>query len=127
MEKDLEKQFDSYIKKTITNAVINFAKQENTRRYREVSFEDSNEAEIPVPFSFETHGNLEDYVENEKLYNAIASLSSEQKQVMKLKIIDNYTSKEISSLLNKSDSRIRHIYSDAIKQLKTIMRGEKND
>lgn len=127
MEKDLEKQFDSYIKKTITNAVINFAKQENTRRYREVSFEDSNEAEVPVPFSFETHSELEDYVENEKLYNAITSLSSEQKQVMKLKIIDNYTSKEISRLLNKSDSRVRHIYSDAIKQLQTMMRGEKND
>ena len=127
MEKDLEKQFDSYIKKTIINTIINFAKQENIKRHREISFEDSNEAEIPVPFSFETHGNLEDYVENEKLYNAIASLSSEQKQVMKLKIIDNYTSKEISSLLNKSDSRIRHIYSDAIKQLQTMMRGEKND
>ena len=127
MEKDLEKQFDSYIKKTIINTVITFAKQENTKRHREVSFEDSNEVEVPVPFSFETHSELEDYVENEKLYNAITSLSSEQKQVMKLKIIDNHTSKEISCLLNKSDSRIRHIYSDAIKQLQTMMRGEKND
>lgn len=118
-----ELQFDAYIKKTIKNTVINYKKQENTKKHRETSFEDINE-EIAVPFLFEMRDKLEDYVENEKLYNAIASLNDEQKQIMKLKILDNYTSKEISRLMKKSDSRIRHIYSDAINQIREKLKGE---
>ncbi len=39
MESGLEKEFDSYIRKTIKHTIINFAKYENIKRQREVSIE----------------------------------------------------------------------------------------
>lgn len=81
MKEALEKQFDTYIKKTIKNTIINYKKYEMRKKHREVSFETlSNETDISVPFSFSLKENLEDYFENEKLYNIVSKLTPEQKR-----------------------------------------------
>ena len=73
----LEKQFDTYIKKTIKNTIINYKKYETRKMHREVSFEAlSNDADISVPFSFSLKENLEDYFENEKLYTVVSKLTA---------------------------------------------------
>ena len=86
MDKDtLNKQFDAYIKKTIKNTIINYKKYETRKMHREVSFEAlSNDAYISVPFSFSLKENLEDYFENEKLYNIVAGLKKEQKSILEI-------------------------------------------
>ena len=125
MKEALEKQFDTYIKKTIKNTIINYKKYEMRKKHREVSFESlSNETDISVPFSFSLKENLEDYFENEKLYNIVSKLTPEQKEILELKILYNYNSKEIARQLNKSDSRIRHIYADTIKKINNQMKGD---
>ena len=79
----LEKQFDTYIKKTIKNTIINYKKYEIRKMHREVSFEAlSNDADISVPFSFSLKENLEDYFENEKLYTVVSKLTDEQKEIL---------------------------------------------
>lgn len=119
----LEKQFDTYIKKTIKNTIINYKKYETRKMHREVSFEAlSNDADISVPFSFSLKENLEDYFENEKLYTVVSKLTAEQKEILELKILYNYNSKEIAQQLNKSDSRVRHIYADTIKKINNQMK-----
>ena len=131
----LEKQFDTYIKKTIKNTIINYKKYEIKKMHREVSFETlSNDADISVPFSFSLKENLEDYFEvaasflilnyfeNEKLYTVVSKLTAEQKEILELKILYNYNSKEIAQQLNKSDSRVRHIYADTIKKINNQMK-----
>ena len=124
MDKDtLNKQFDAYIKKTIKNTIINYKKYETRKMHREVSFEAlSNDADISVPFSFSLKENLEDYFENEKLYNIVAGLKKEQKSIWEMKILNKYNSKQIAKILDKSDSRVRHIYNDTIKEIKNKMK-----
>jgi len=119
----LEKQFDTYIKKTIKNTIINYKKYEIRKMHREVSFEAlSNDADISVPFSFSLKENLEDYFQNEKLYTIVSKLTDEQKEILELKILHKYNSKQIAKMKNKSDSRIRHIYNDAIKEINKKMK-----
>lgn len=122
MDKDaLNKQFDAYIKKTIKNTVINYKKYEERKRHREMSMEELSQ-DISVPFLFSLTHSLEDYFENEKLYNIIAGLKKEQKSILEMKILNKYNSKQIAKTLNKSDSRVRHIYNDTIKEIKNKMK-----
>ncbi|MFR8117291.1 MAG: sigma-70 family RNA polymerase sigma factor [Clostridia bacterium] len=115
----VEKQFDTYIKKTIKNAILDFKKYESRKEHREVSFETlTSEKDISVPFLFHINSNaIEDYIENEKLYQIISNLKPMQKKVLKLKIIYQYTSEQIAKILNRSNSRIKHIYSDTIREI----------
>ena len=78
--------------------------------------------DISVPFLFSLTHSLEDYFENEKLYNIVAGLKKEQKSILEMKILNKYNSKQIAKTLNKSDSRVRHIYNDTIKEIKNKMK-----
>ena len=40
-----------------------------------------------------------------------------QKKVLKLKIVYQYTLEQIAKILNRSNSRIKHIYSDTIREI----------
>ncbi len=118
----LNKQFDTYVKKTIKNTIINYKKYETRKMHREISFEAlTQENDISVPFLFSLTNNLEDYFENEKLYSIVSKLTQEQKEILELKVLNKMNSKEIAKLMNKSDSRIRHIYNDTIKEINKKM------
>ncbi len=122
----VEKQFDTYIKKTIKNAILDVKKYETRKEYREVSFETLiSEKDISVPFLFHINANeIEDYIENEKFYQIISNLKLMQKKVLKLKIVYQYTSEEIAKILNRSNSRVKHIYSDTIREIAKKMKEE---
>lgn len=90
---------------------------------KEVSFEElSNDTNMSVPFLFSLEGNLEDYFQNEKLYTIVSKLTDEQKEILELKILHKYNSKQIAKIKNKSDSRIRHIYNDTINEINKKMK-----
>lgn len=115
----IEKQLDAYLKKTIKNTIINFAKAEMIRRKREVSIEllDNNNYDTSVPFLLDNN-KLEELFEDEKLTNIIASLPEAKKNILQLSIIENYNSKEIAAIVGKSDSRIRHIINDTLNEIR---------
>lgn len=119
----LNKEFDCYIKKTIRNTVINYKKIEQRKMRNEVSLDNiENDDELSVPFSLSYADNLEDYFENEKIANIIANLKPVQKQIIDMIVLQNMTSQEVAEIINKSDSRIRHIYNDTIKQIRMKMK-----
>lgn len=119
----LNKEFDCYIKKTIRNTIVNYKKIEQRKIRNEVSFDNiNNDDELSVPFSLSYADNLEDYFENEKIANIIANLKPVQKQILDMIVLQNMTSKEVAEIINKSDSRIRHIYNDTIKQIRMKMK-----
>lgn len=121
----IEQQIDSYIKRTIVNAVKDFKKYEERKNKKEVSLEEiSNEinyAEIALLsvtddyaiFSFD----LENTIEDEKLFKIIKQLSKEEKEILTLSILE-WTSKEIAEKISKSDSRVRHILTDVISKIR---------
>lgn len=119
MKSVIEKQFDSYIKKTIKNTIINFAKTELIKKQREVSIEllDNNNYDTSVPFLLDTN-KLEELFEDEKLTSIITALPEVKKKILQLSILENYTSKEIASIVGKSDSRIRHIINDTLNEIR---------
>ena len=89
----------------------------------EVSLDNiENDDELSVPFSLSYADNLEDYFENEKIANIIANLKPVQKQIIDMIVLQNMTSQEVAEIINKSDSRIRHIYNDTIKQIRMKMK-----
>ena len=118
MRSGLEKEFDTYLKRTIKHTVINFAKEETRKRHREISLELIKETGYNDSVSFLFGNKIEELFENDKLSRIVAALPDETKQIIKLSIVDGYKSKEIAKITGKSDSRIRHIINDTLKEIK---------
>lgn len=121
MESGLEKEFDSYIRKTIKHTIINFAKYENIKRQREVSIEllpDSEFDDNSLSFC-DSDVDLENYFSDCKIAAIVAKMPKDKKDMLKLKLVDGYSTKEIATIYRKSEVRIRHIISDALKEIKS--------
>lgn len=121
MESGLEKEFDSYIRKTIKHTIINFAKYENIKRQREVSIELLPNSEFDDnSLSFcDSDADLENYFSDCKIAAIVAKMPKDKKDMLKLKLVDGYLTKEIATIYRKSEVRIRHIISDALKEIKS--------
>lgn len=121
MESGLEKEFDSYIRKTIKHTIINFAKYENIKRQRAVSIEllpDSEFGDNSLSFC-DSDADLENYFSDCKIAAIVAKMPKDKKDMLKLKLVDGYSTKEIATIYRKSEVRIRHIISDALKEIKS--------
>lgn len=118
MKSNLEKEFDTYVKKTIKHTIINFAKNEIKTRHRETSLELLKENGYDDSVSFLFGNKIEELFENDKLSRIVAALPDETKRIIRLSVLDNYTSKEIAKIVGKSDSRVRHIINDTLKEIK---------
>lgn len=121
MESGLEKEFDSYIRKTIKHTIINFAKYENIKRQREISIELLPNSEFDDnSLSFcDSDADLENYFSDCKIAAIVAKMPKDKKDMLKLKLVDGYSTKEIATIYRKSEVRIRHIISDALKEIKS--------
>lgn len=115
----VEKAFDTYIKKTIKNTVIKYAQKEIVKRQREMSLElIKTDISDNTPLSFSFGNNIEELFEDSKLAGIISELPEQKKRILKLKYVDNYNSKEIAQIVGKSDSRIRNIINDTLKEIR---------
>lgn len=129
---DIAKQIDSYIKRTIINGVKDFKKYESKKYQNELSIDEVcsklNNDETALLSYVDNYAvfslSLEDNIEDETLYNIVKSLSEEQKEILALSILEEWTSKEIAKKFNKSDSRIRHIIKDIIAKIKKEYKEE---
>lgn len=123
---EIEREIDSYIKRTIVNAVKDFKKFEVRKSKREVAFDDivdnistSEIASLSVMDNCAIFSlNLEDIVEDEKLYKIIQELPDEEKEILTLSILKEWSSKEIAKKISKSDSRVRHIINNTILKIR---------
>lgn len=115
----VEKAFDAYIKKTIKNTVLKYAQQEILRRQREMSLElIKTDISDNTSLSFSFGNNIEELFEDSKLAGIISELPEQKKRILKLKYVYNYNSKEIAQIVGKSDSRIRNIINDTLKEIR---------
>lgn len=123
---DILNQIDSYIKRTIVNTVKDFKKYEVRKANKELLVDDisnkMNNDKTALLSYMDDYAvfslNLEDNFEDEQLYKIVKSLSEEQKEILTLSILEEWSSKEIARKFNKSDSRIRHIIRDTIAKIK---------
>lgn len=125
MKNGLEKEFDAYIKKTIKHTIINFVKYEIKKRQRELSIELVQDTLFSSSsLSFSSSNKIEELFEDEKLAQIFASLPRTTKEILKMSIIEEYTSKEIATIIGKSDSRVRHIINDTLNEIRRKFEGE---
>lgn len=61
--------------------------------------------------------NIEDYITNPVLYEAIQSLTEKQKEVISLAYVKGLTDTEISKVLNKSQQAVSKIHKTALKSI----------
>lgn len=128
---DISKSIDAYFKVAIINAVKNFKRDENKRINREVPIDDISGQSSNVRttlLSYEDDNvvlSLEDYTSDEKLARILKELTDEEKLILTKSIIEGFNSKELTSIISKSDSRIRHIIKDTLKKIKDKYEGEK--
>ena len=123
---DILNQIDSYIKRTIVNTVKDFKKYEVRKANKELLVDDisnkMNNDKTALLSYMDDYAVfsliLEDNFEDEQLYKIVKSLSEEQKEILTLSILEEWSSKEIARKFNKSDSRIRHIIRDTIAKIK---------
>lgn len=64
---------------------------------------------------------IENYVDMDAYYSMIKNLSEEQQQIVTLKVLGNYTHKEIAQMLGKPIGTVQWIYNTSIKKLKYIL------
>ncbi len=64
---------------------------------------------------------IENYVNMDAYYSMIKNLSEEQQQIVTLKVLGDYTHKEIAQMLGKPIGTIQWIYNASIKKLKYIL------
>lgn len=129
---DIVKEIDSYIKRTIVNTVKDFKKYEFRKFQKELSIDEISDSlnnnETALLSYTDNHAvfslPLEDNIEDEKLYNIIKKLSEEEKEILALSILEEWTSKEIGYKFSKSDSRIRNIIRDTIAKIKEEYNSE---
>lgn len=119
--KGIENEFDTYVKKTIKHTIINYAIHESKIREKEKSIEELEGKEVYTSLSFFSsieEKTIVDCSSNTKLTNILLKLTEKQKKILTLSIINQYNSKEIAEVLNLSDSRVRHILNDTLKEIR---------
>lgn len=116
----IEMQFDAYIKKTIKHTVINYAHYEIKKKDKEKYIEDIGDKEnYSLSFFDEIKvKKIEECASNKKLAKILKELNEKQKKILTLSIIELYNSKEIGRIMQLSDSRVRHIINDTLKEIR---------
>lgn len=64
---------------------------------------------------------IEEYVAMDEFYSMIKSLNDEKKQIVTLKVLGDFTYKEIAEMLNKPVGTIQWLYNTSIKKLRFIL------
>ena len=67
----------------------------------------------------DSDAELENYFSDCKIAAIVAKMPKDKKDMLKLKLVDGYSTKEIATIYRKSEVRIRHIISDALKEIKS--------
>lgn len=113
--------FSSWLYRIATNAVIDFY------RTAKPSADLEKVPEELVAHTASTERELDHAFEMATVRNAIAKLDPEHQNVILLRFVDDLSTKEIASILNKSEGAIRVIQHRALKTLKSHIDGRQPD
>lgn len=106
----IEKEFDTYMKKTIKNTIINYAEKEMRKNTNEMSLETFDYEQATTMIDDDLFlTDIKEIVTDERLLKIILKLSNEKREILKYSAIDNMTSVEIAKITGKDDSTIRRI------------------
>ena len=122
-------KFDSYCKKILRHAAINYDKKRNYLAEREMYISDLPEHiyslthtnnQFQQDYLFEVSGEII-VVKNDDIARALTALSAVQREIILLSYFTDMTDTEISGRLNIIRSTVQFKRTDALKKLKGIL------
>lgn len=142
-ERDLLSQFSAYVKVSIKHTRKDYLEKRAKIRSCEVEFFEESDTEIELEGKDDLlqqveqmSGNLKkkepevrllmEQIEDPVLYQAIRSLTRQQKEVLMLRILYMRSFAEIGSMLGMTPKKAENTYFNAIKKVRKMIGGGKN-
>ncbi len=121
----LQNQFTAYVNKALKNNRINYHNKQISKQKDLILY--ASEEEIPIHIQKEEPNNTDTLSEfrNRKLLSALNHLSENDLTIIRLRAINGYSYKEISTLLGISVDTANVRYFRAITKLRKIMEDDK--
>lgn len=98
----------------ILDSPIDKESSEGTQSLKDLIVDKGSEVEIP-------YTKLEDYIEHKHLYNAIKSLTEQQKRILYLAFIKDMGDTEISKALNVTQQAISKSKRNALRKVRSLV------
>lgn len=128
--------FDSFCKKTIHYQAINLYRKSSKYAERNISFEEilnkyfsecgQCDTYPVLQYYFEAFGYIF-FVNDYDLGKALLQLSKQKRDVILMYYFTNYKLKDIAELIGKPQKNISYIHIRALKNLREIMEGNKDE
>lgn len=120
-------QFDAYCKLVLYHEAIDYLREMQRRRDRELSFSDLSQAEMDKlytidrypsdRFTFSSHG-YDLHIDNELVAEAFASLPKDEQSILILRFVLDLTDEEIGRLMGMSRSAVQRHRTSTLKDLR---------
>lgn len=108
--------------KIANNLLIDHWRKNKNRKL--VSLENLSEAGYEPFFEEEFIEKINTDMEIKKIYNALEKLAENLREVLVLRIIDDFSTKEVSEILKISEGNVRILQYRGLKKLKEILENE---
>lgn len=140
MSKDLSLiiKFDTFIRKSLKNEVINFVKSEKTQQKKYVNFSELSKSEENELFAFDEYPSekfeeslstqlFDAIIHNELLYEALLSIKPNSRELILLKYWGDMTDYEVGQVMNMSEQTVNKHKLRTLEKLRTFMEGTNYD
>ena len=134
MSEDLKliKKFDSYIRKSLKNEVINFVKFEKSKHKKCVNFSDLSKSAENELFYLDEYPSekfekkistqlFDAILHNELIYKALLSIKPNSRELILLKYWGDMTDFEVAKILNMSKEAVNKHKLRTLRKLKRLM------
>lgn len=132
----LKIKFTSYLSKTIYFNAINFDKKMNLQTMRNqlildkpLSEDDSLTLADTIPANEDNvkvnSSKIEDHISDYLLYTALQELTENQRLLLSLAYVFEYSDSEIADMLGRSQQAVSKSHKNALKKLKNILESRK--
>jgi RNA polymerase sigma-70 factor, ECF subfamily len=107
----------AWLFKIAHNMVVDYLRKKSKFKIRDIESDVLPVEEDPVDIA-------ENQIEMEKVKQAMQNLSPDQRQIISLRFMGGLASKEVATIMNKTDGAVREMQRAAIEKLRLIMIGE---
>ncbi|MEA5056665.1 MAG: sigma-70 family RNA polymerase sigma factor [Anaerotignum propionicum] len=125
-------QFDAYCKLILSHEALDYLREMNRRREREISFSDLSQSELDRhctvdkhpsdSYVFSSHG-YDLLIDNELVADAFASLPEQEQSILILRFALDLTDQEIGMLMGMSRSAVQRRRAKTLSELRTKLRA----
>jgi len=131
-------KFDTFIRRSLKNEAINFAKSEKTKQKKYVNFSELSNSEENELFTFDEYPSekfeerlstqlFDAIIHNELIYEALLSVKPNSRELILLKYWGDMTDYEVGQVMNMSERTVNKHKLRTLEKLRMFMEEINND